>query len=231
MSAETISFDNKNEAQLVYVREGENLHAKFRMLDLDGHRPVIVLVGGAAGVEQRHTKIIRQVIEVIAQIAGKYGAAVVDGGTEAGCMAAMGSVYAQTGSKFPLIGVAARGTVFLPGQVKDENQWSLDPNHTHFILVPGSEWGDESPWISDVASKLAGAKPSVTVLVNGGEITRRDLAISREAGRPVFVVRGTGRLADELASDPPGDVLVTIVSGCDSTKLALELSLAFGSAV
>ena len=31
----------------------------------------------------------------------------------------------------------------------------FEPNHTHFVIVPGSDWGDESPWITWVASELA----------------------------------------------------------------------------
>jgi SLOG in TRPM, prokaryote len=51
-----------------------------------------------------------------------------------------------------------------------------------------------------VATELAGGWPSVTVLVNGGEISYTDVACSLHAGRPVLAVAGSGRTADEVAS-------------------------------
>jgi len=77
---------------------------------------------------------------------------------------------------------------------------ALDPDHTHFVLVPGERWGDESPWLAAVVGALAGSQPSVTVLVNGGEVALNDVAHSVRAGRPVFVVTGSGRTADLLAA-------------------------------
>ena len=36
----------------------------------------------------------------------------------------------------------------------------LEPNHTHQVLVPGSSWGEESPWLADIATWLADRLPS-----------------------------------------------------------------------
>jgi SLOG in TRPM, prokaryote len=75
----------------------------------------------------------------------------------------------------------------------------LEPHHTLFVLVPGREWGDEAPWISDIASVVAGSRPSVTVLINGGQIAYSDAAGSLDRGRPLVVLAGTGRTADAIA--------------------------------
>jgi hypothetical protein len=80
----------------------------------------------------------------------------------------------------------------------------LEPAHTHFVLVPGSAWGDEAPWIARVAGAIADGRPSVTVLVNGGEIAWTDVAESTRAKRRVLAVAGTGRTADALASAVAG---------------------------
>jgi hypothetical protein len=68
----------------------------------------------------------------------------------------------------------------------------LEAHHTHFVLTPGSEWGDESIWISRLATALASTQPSVSVLINGGEIAYQDLAHSVEQLRPVIVIEGSG---------------------------------------
>lgn len=88
----------------------------------------------------------------------------------------------------------------------------LAPHYSHFILVPGTEFGDESPWIVDAASILSRGNRSVTVLMNGGEVSRKDIELSVEKGRPVIALNHTGRLADELSRQFDRDKLITIVS-------------------
>jgi hypothetical protein len=82
--------------------------------------------------------------------------------------------------------------------MKKEPQSILDPHHTHFFLIPGDNWGDESAWISKIATRIAGDKKSLTVLVNGGQISKADVGYSILEDRPAFVMRGTGRMADEI---------------------------------
>ncbi len=82
---------------------------------------------------------------------------------------------------------------------------ALERNHTHFVLVPGAEWGDESPWVARVASALAAGRGSATVLVNGGETAWLDVEHSIEAGRAVVVIGGSGRTADTIAAAVDGD--------------------------
>ena len=38
----------------------------------------------------------------------------------------------------------------------------------------------------------------MTILVNGGKMSRQDVEYSLMENRPTFVMRGTGRLADEI---------------------------------
>jgi SLOG in TRPM, prokaryote len=131
---------------------------------------------------------------------------VVDGGTDAGVMRLMGRARAETGAAFPLVGVAAAGTISLPGVPPPRPDAApLEPNHTHFVLVPGSTWGDEARWLARVASALAAGAPSVTVLVDGGETAWEDAAVSVEAGRPVIAVSGSGRAADTLVGAIRGE--------------------------
>jgi hypothetical protein len=131
------------------------------------------------------------------------GAAVVDGGTDEGVMRLLGEARARAGS-FPLIGVAVESLAVGPEATPHGEQALLEPNHTHVILVPGKRWGDEVPWLADVAHVLARDRPSVTVVINGGEIAYADAAASISAGRPVLAVEGTGRTADALAAASGG---------------------------
>ena len=219
MAPENVGFSNSRYAKVERVNRYEDLPNAFRSLGLDIGHPVLVFITGAAGVEDNHLEVIHQATDIIARVAESVGAAVIDGGTQAGGMEAMGIACARQGYSFPLIGVAANGTVALPNTPLGENQWILDPNHTFFILSPGDRWGQETPWISEAATQLAGKSPSITVLANGGAIARNDIAASLAAKRAVLVLDGTGRFADELAENPPDNEFVKIIKAQDRQEL------------
>ncbi len=168
--------------------------------------PVLVVVGGAGGLEatdeDRLSSLIR---EHVLPLVVRCGATVVDGGTDAGVMKAMGNARAEAGAQFELVGVAAVGTVPAPGDAPEHVATTrVEPQHTHIALVPGDTWGDESAWLSEVASVLSTGHPSVTLLLNGGEIAYTDVRHSLAAGRPVVVVAGSGRTADAIAAAADG---------------------------
>jgi len=52
---------------------------------------------------------------------------------------------------------------------------------------------------------VATGAPSVTVLVNGGNVAFRDVRQSLEVGRPVIVLSGTGRSADQITDAVLGE--------------------------
>jgi hypothetical protein len=162
----------------------------------------VVLVGGADGLGEAQLARLRPLFEEgLAPLADALGACVIDGGTDAGVMALIGQARAKLGTSFPLIGVAASGTVERADSAPEASDVSApEPNHTHLVLVPGSSWGAEAPWLADIASQVAGDGPSVTIVVNGGEVTYQDAERSVAAGRPVLVVAGSGRAADQLAA-------------------------------
>ena len=93
----------------------------------------------------------------------------------------------------------------------------LEPHHTHFLIVPGDHWGAESPWIARTATALAGTAPSITVLINGGEIAYSDVERSLHVGRRVVVIAGSGRTADVIAQALAG-------TGADERSQALTES-------
>jgi hypothetical protein len=76
--------------------------------------------------------------------------------------------------------------------------------------VPGSKFGDESPWITATAALLSKDHKSVTVLINGGEVSRKDIDLSLKDERSVIALSRTGRLADELSRDPARNKMISI---------------------
>ena len=195
-----LTFSGALTARAIRVHHPVDLSGALSRIGLPHSTPVLVLVGGAGGVSQGYMNRLRPFFfRTLAPLARDLGVSVVDGGTDAGVMQLMGQAHAEVQTRSPLIGVAAAGTISLPGVTLDAGGTPLEPHHTHFVLVPGSRLGDESPWMARVAAALAEGSPSVTVLVNGGEIAWEDVSQSVRAGRQVVVVKGSGRVADSLA--------------------------------
>jgi hypothetical protein len=162
--------------------------------------PAVVVVGGAGGVEPAYAdRCARLFAEVLIPVLVATGATVIDGGTDAGVTHLLGDARRRAGAVGQHVGVVARGTIAWPDEADAGGTAPLEPNHTHVVVVPGGEWGDEVPWLSAVAAAIAGRAPSITVLANGGEIAYRDVEASLAAGRKVFVLAGTGRTADKIA--------------------------------
>src|SRR5215211_857987 len=203
-----VTFSNGLTACAAKVHRLAELSAALRELGLHRSKPALVLVGGAGGLSDAESDRLGPLfVEVLAPLAEALGAAVVDGGTDAGVMRLMGRARAGIDATFPLIGVAAIGTIALPGvPFSPPDAAPLEPHHSHFVLVPGSDWGDEAPWLARVASALVNGAPSVTVLVNGGGTAWDDVFQSVEAGRPVIAIAGSGRTADKLAGTLRGEI-------------------------
>jgi SLOG in TRPM, prokaryote len=186
---------------MVRVGQVEGLPAALDELAVRRGRPVLLLVGGAAGMADEHLEILRALLaEAVLPLLDRRGAAVVDGGTDSGVMQVIGRARAAAEHRFPLVGVAAEGTVDAGDRLStNRDATALEPHHTHFVLVPGCAWGDESPWLGHVAEAIAEGGPILTVVVNGGEITFDDVSASLSRRFPVLVLAGTGRAANAIA--------------------------------
>ena len=193
MNISQISFKGKHTAKAAYISDNTDIDKAMEELQIPHLKTVIVLVGGAGGIGWLDKFPMRKAIGIVARLADETRSVVIDGGTQAGIMAEIGKQRKRNKFSFPLIGV-----VFDSLLMQQEPQSVLDPNHTHFFLIPGQDWGDESVWISKIATRVAGEKKSITILVNGGKISRTDVEYSLMENRPTFVMRGTGRLADEI---------------------------------
>lgn len=193
MTTRRLSLQGDHTAKAAHVSDNNEINMALEELQIPHPKTVIVLVGGAGGIGWLDKFPMRKAIKTIAVLAEETQSVVVDGGTQAGIMTEIGKQRKHNKFSFPLIGV-----VFDSLLMQKEPQSILDPNHTHFFLIPGNNWGDESGWISRIATQIAGDKKSITVLVNGGQISRTDVGYSVLEDRPTFVMRGTGRMADEI---------------------------------
>ncbi len=212
MLTRQISLKRDLTVKAAHISEDKEIPEALTELEIPHPKSVIVLVGGAGGIGWWDKFPMRKAIKIIARLAEETQSVVVDGGTQAGIMTEIGKQRKRNKFSFPLVGV-----VFDSLLMKEEPGSVLDPNHTHFFLIPGNHWGDELAWISKIATQIAGEKKSITILVNGGQISKTDVGYSVMEDRPTFVMRGTGRMANEITlgnkiiavdiSQKPADIL------------------------
>lgn len=175
------------------ISDNDEIQDALTELEIPHPKTAIVLVGGAGGIESEDEFPMKKAINIVARLAEETQSVIVDGGTQAGIMMEIGEQRKNNNFTFPLIGVVFDSLI-----IKEDPKSILDPNHTHFFLIPGSDWGDESGWIAKIATAVTGDEKSITVLVNGGNISRTDVEYGLLENRQAYIMRGTGRLADEI---------------------------------
>lgn len=223
MRTEKINFPD-GQAFCVFPAERSDLAQAISELHLNENYPVIVLIGGE--IDRQEAEATRRAIQTISRIAEELNALIVCGGTDMGVMAKIGQMRAQNHYKFPLIGITLEEMATWPEGPRStkfmwwgKQRWQLEPHYSHFILVPGSEFGDESPWIVDAATILTKGHASVTILINGGEVSRKDIELSLGHGRSVIALSRTGRLADEISRDLDRNKLITVIPANRSERI------------
>jgi len=176
----------------------------LQALRIERPEALIIIFGAAAGFDETMKPRVETLFaRGIARAAIQMSAMIMDGGTEAGVMAVMGQAVAAQGRKSILLGVAPAGKVTYPrgpekGSIEDSAP--LDPNHSHFVLVEGDEWGDETETLYRLAEELVRGTPVLTILADGGRVARKEVLLTIRRDWPLIVIEGTGRLANQIAA-------------------------------
>lgn len=198
---ETIAFSNGHIASAVHAPENANATAILSALDLGSPRALVVITGGAGEMSEDEINRVRPLlVSGLARLTGEEHIAILDGGTNAGVMALIGEGVAAHRLTASLIGVCPAATVSWPGNPNPNAETQLEPNHSHFVLTGGEEFGTESETIYAIAEALSKQMPSVALVVNGGPIVYDETLKNAEQGRVTIVFKGSGRAADVIAA-------------------------------
>ena len=104
------------QAARIRIASTDEIAAALDSAGLRLDRAVIVLVGGAGIMGEKEFETVAQVLrDEVVPVAERLDAVVIDGGTDSGVMQLIGRARSALGSRFPLIGVAAEGTVLVRG--------------------------------------------------------------------------------------------------------------------
>src|SRR5260221_7595507 len=152
-----VLFPNNNRARLIVAPRGASADDLVKALGVTPPKNVILLIGGADKLDEKLTARLTQLLSRgIARAAADAEALIIDGGTQAGIMEIMGQGIADRGRKCSLLGIAPAGKVTWPGgpslAAGVEDSAPLDPNHSHFVLAEGNEWGSETDTLFNVAA-------------------------------------------------------------------------------
>jgi hypothetical protein len=197
----TITFANGNRAAVTTAARDESATAILDALGITSPRAVILLFGGAAGLDDsRKAHLATLFANGVIPVAVELGALIIDGGTQSGVMAIMGEAVRLCAQRCDLLGIAPAGKVTYSrdGQIAIADRTPLEPNHSHFVLVESNEWGGETGKMLELARAFNA--PVVAILVNGGAIAADEALHSVRYGWPLLVFEGSGRFADELSA-------------------------------
>lgn len=193
----TKDFANGQQALVIRADVETDPDSVAAALELYVPSGVLILSGGAGFMSGEMFAQLSALFRAIGETAVRNHITVIDGGTEAGVMALMGKALVKAGRTMPHVGVLPAYAEVVPGG--PIGQEVMEPHHSHFILVESDQWGGEVKLMYRLAAYIAGQRPSLTLLINGGGISLVEVERNVEDGREVIVVVGSGRLADEIA--------------------------------
>lgn len=202
-STQSIVFPNGNQAHAVFFPIGARVQDIPSLLRLPSFHDLIMIAGGAGFMDGTlYPNLAQLFTHGIAQLAATRNALIIDGGTQSGVMELMGTGIAAQQHRPPLLGVSPAGRVSypgLPGSAEHEDRGPLDPNHSHFVLVETDEWGGETATMYELAQIFSQGRSSIAIVINGGAIVIKEVLYNVRQKRPIILLEGSGRAADEIA--------------------------------
>lgn len=227
----TLTFNNQNTARAIRVPKDNDPAQVLGLFGLQQAQPTIFVSGGASYMSDEDKQRVGTILQGVADFAQEKGAVVIDGGTESGVMQMVGDARNNHNHTFPLIGVSPLGKVSFPGYKNPNEEAYLEDSHSHFVLVSGENWGDESQTIINLTNAVChrGKKPAIGILINGGRIAMHEvyLASTTQNKIPMLVLEGSGRTADEISTafrtgKTQREILRAILAGGDIQLIAAD---------
>ena len=204
MNCSTVRFDNGNPAAIMRAAKDTPIGEIVAALALPAPRALVILNGGTARLEHAlQARLAAALADGLARVVAEERLTVITGGTDAGVFHLFGEGLARWGRTAPCIGVAVAALVSYPGHPGGEAP--LEPNHSHFVLTAGRQWGDETATMYALAAALARDCPSLAVFAGGGEIALREMQANVTQGRAMLLLAGSGRNTDAVLAAAAGE--------------------------
>lgn len=204
-----IHLSSDVEAWAVFPENNTSIDEIRAALRVPMPRAVLTINGGTATIApDLQERLSDAITDGVAMIASTEEILLVTGGSDAGVFHLLGEGLALYGRTAPCIGVAVRQlsrTSSTPNHYDWLQQAPLEPHHSHFVLVPGRDWGDETATMYRLVQSLSQDVPSLTVFAGGGEITTHEMQANVELGRKMILLAGSGRATDQVLAALRGE--------------------------
>lgn len=203
--------DPGDAARIRALGEGESVTGLLKGLGIAYPRPVVVVIGWAAGeiAPDVMDELDLLMVNALAPLCRDAGAIIVTGGTNVGVMAAVGRAAERAGG-CTLVGVApAKVLVGAQGDPSDQNAATPEPHHI-VIATPGETWGHERPYLVRIAEELAEGHDIVVVAIGGNNGTYGELEMAARRGWPIVLVETSRDREGEGASDVVARALLQV---------------------
>lgn len=202
-------------------------------LELPPYDGVVVLEAAAANMPSEiYEATLNLFTQGLVPFANHRHLLVIDGGTNTGGSMAMGEARQAGGGSFSLLGICpAHNVAYSGGPDPGDSHWPLNGDHTHFALVNGHNFGDESDLL--VGMIRGSHKRGVAIVINGrldSPLVRYEIPLHARQGNPLIAVRGSGGAADALL-DPQSDLFQMMPAGSRITAADVNDPLSLINAV
>jgi hypothetical protein len=192
LEVETVAFPNTRAALLVKVAPGVDAEQVIAALGLSTPRALLILSGGTKDLDAGIEEQLRPAFDGIVRVVTEKEIAVLTGGTNEGVFALFGqALQEQGGPTADCIGVAITGRAW-PAR--------LEPHHSHFVLVEGERWGEETDLMYRLAAALASDCPSVAVFAGGGPVVIEEMGQNVAQNREMILLVGGGGNTDAVVA-------------------------------
>ena len=187
-----IQFSNGNEATLVRVSPEADIDQVIKSLHLAVPRSLLVLNGSTRDLPEAIRNGLTPLFDGLAGLVAGEQITVVTGGTKAGIFSLFGQALQKAGgAAAPCIGIAVAGRMH-PAR--------FEPNHSHFVIVEGKDWGEETALMYGVVDELSKNCPSLAIFAGGGDIAVSEMLHNVGQDREMIFISGSQGKADEIVA-------------------------------
>jgi len=198
-ATQTINFANKNQARLVVAAPASDTASLTTALGIAPPEIVLLLFGDTEQTSKTaQAHLVQLFSRGIARTLAQMNALIIDSGRDSGISALAGQSVEDRGRKTPLLGIAPAALVTYPGKKGAPNAEPLEPNHTHFLLTDGAEWGEETDTVFELADSLAETSSVAALVIGGDDTTKKQVLQTVRRGWPVIALKGSGGVTDQI---------------------------------
>jgi hypothetical protein len=76
----------------------------------------------------------------------------------------------------------------------------LEPHHSHFVLVEGDRWGEETPVMYRLVAALASNCPSLAIFASGGQTAITEMLQNVTQSREMILIAGSKGSTDAVVA-------------------------------